>query len=130
MIDADALYKALKDAEDLARQRVLDTESTLPYPNNLNPSYTRYLAQMDERTKAKEMVADAPTVDAVPVVHGRWFIGDDGALHCSECSKIPVNRIIVDEIRIFDMTPIKERMKYCPNCGSRMDGKDDEHHEP
>ena len=67
-IDGDALYKAMQDAEDLARQRVLDTESTLPYPNNLNPSYTRYLAQMDERTKAKEMVADAPTVDAVEVV--------------------------------------------------------------
>ena len=68
LIDGDALYKAMQDAEDLARQRVLDTESTLPYPNNLNPSYTRYLAQMDERTKAKKMVADAPTVDAVPVV--------------------------------------------------------------
>lgn len=67
LIDGDALYKAMQDAEELARQRVLDTESTLPYPNNLNPSYTRYLAQMDERTKAKEMVADAPTVDAVPV---------------------------------------------------------------
>lgn len=68
LIDGDELYKAMKDAEDLARQRVLDTESTLPYPNNLNPSYTRYLAQMDERTKAKHMIADAPTVDAVTVV--------------------------------------------------------------
>ena len=68
LIDADALYKAMQDAEELARRRVLDTESTLPYPTNLNPAYTRYLAQMDERTKAKEMVADAPTVDAVPVV--------------------------------------------------------------
>ena len=68
LIDGDELYKAMKDAEDLARKRVLDTESTLPYPNNLNPSYTRYLAQMDERTKAKHMIADAPAVDAVSVV--------------------------------------------------------------
>lgn len=68
LIDADALYEAMQDAEELARRRVLDTESTLPYPNNLNPAYTRYLAQMDERTKAKEMVADAPTVDVVKVV--------------------------------------------------------------
>lgn len=68
LIDADALYKAMQDAEELARRRVLDTESTLPYPTNLNQAYTRYLAQMDERTKAKEMVADAPTVDPVPVV--------------------------------------------------------------
>ncbi|MBQ1791509.1 MAG: hypothetical protein II008_15135 [Oscillospiraceae bacterium] len=68
LIDGDALYKAMQDAEELARRRVRDTESTLPYPNNLNPAYTRYLAQMDERTKAKKMVADAPTVDAVEVV--------------------------------------------------------------
>ena len=67
LIDADLLYKAMQDAEELARRRVRDTESTLPYPTNLNPAYTRYLAQMDERTKAKKMVADAPTVDAVPV---------------------------------------------------------------
>lgn len=71
LIDADLLYKAMQDAEELARRRVRDTESTLPYPTNLNPAYTRYLAQMDERTKAKEMVADAPTVDAVPVVRCR-----------------------------------------------------------
>lgn len=68
LIDADALYKAMQDAEKLARKRVLDTESTMPYPNNLNPSYTRYVAQMDERTRAKEMIADAPSVDAFPVV--------------------------------------------------------------
>lgn len=67
LIDADILYMEMQDAEELARRRVRDTESTLPYPTNLNPAYTRYLAQMDERTKAKEMVADAPTVDAVPV---------------------------------------------------------------
>lgn len=76
LIDADLLYKAMQDAEELARRRVRDTESTLPYPTNLNPAYTRYLAQMDERTKAKKMVADAPTVDAVEVVHCcecRWW---------------------------------------------------------
>lgn len=109
LIDGDALYKAMQDAEDLARQRVLDTESTLPYPNNLNPSYTRYLAQMDERTKAKEMVADAPTVDVVPVRHGRWKDKDGGIATCSVCG---------------DRWGVWSVMKYCPNCGARMDGKD------
>lgn len=66
---------------------------------------------------------DVERVDAVPVRHGRWFIGDDGALHCSECSKIPISRIIVHGIQIFDMTPVKEMMKYCPNCDARMDGR-------
>ena len=67
-----------------------------------------------------------PTVDAVPVRHGRWFIGDDWALHCSECSKTPISRIIVHGIQIFDMTPVKEMMKYCPNCGAKMNGGDSE----
>lgn len=62
LIDADALDKQLQKNEELARKRVLDTESCLPYPNNLNPSYTRYVAQMDERTRLKHMVADAPTI--------------------------------------------------------------------
>lgn len=122
LIDGDELYKAMKDAEDLARQRVLDTESTLPYPNNLNPSYTRYLAQMDERTKAKEMVADAPTVDAVPVVHGRWIphnsrYGHDEKVYlCDQCN----NNVGFT------------KMNFCPNCGADMreDGDDEQTQKP
>lgn len=63
LIDADALYAKVQEGEELARKRVLDTETTLPCPTNLNPAYTRYLAQMDERTKLKHMIADAPTVE-------------------------------------------------------------------
>lgn len=105
LIDADALYKVIQDAEELARRRVLDTESTLPYPTNLNPAYTRYLAQMDERTKAKEMVADAPTVDAIPVVHGHWVADpeDDGVCSCSECGRYEFYQ-----------------SEFCPNCGADM----------
>lgn len=124
LIDADALYKAMQDVEELARRRVLDTESTLPYPTNLNPAYTRYLAQMDERTKAKEMVADAPTVDAVPVVHGRWETVEDwdGDEHyqCSECGA---------EFVLIEGTPNDNDYLYCPHCGARMDGKDGDSHD-
>lgn len=66
LIDADALYKAMQDAEDLARKRVLDDEAM--FPTGITPAYMRYVAQLDERIRAKRMVADAPTVDAVPVV--------------------------------------------------------------
>ena len=115
LIDADLLYKAMQDAEELARQRVLDTECTLPYPNNLNPSYTRYLAQMSERTKAKEMVADAPTVDAVPIRHGRWKTVEDwdGDEHyqCSVCGA---------EFVLIDGDPDDNDYLYCPHCGAKM----------
>lgn len=117
LIDGDALYKAMQDAEELARRRVRDTESTLPYPNNLNPSYTRYLAQMDERTKAKHMIADAPTVDAVPVVHGYWIkfgVSDkDGnqLYRCSVCKCEEIHSPLV-------------KVNYCWSCGAQMDGKE------
>jgi len=92
LIDADLLYKAMQDAEELARRRVRDTKSTLPYPTNLNPAYTRYLAQMDERTKAKKMVADAPTADAVPVVRCkdciRYHPDDDVWGQCTVSGKM------------------------------------------
>lgn len=124
LIDADALYKAMQDVEELARRRVLDTESTLPYPTNLNPAYTRYLAQMDERTKAKEMVADAPTVDAVQVRHGKWIrvYSRPGVFKylgwtCDQCG-YPTGE---------EYAP--QWFKFCPNCGARMDGKDGDHHE-
>ena len=71
LIDGDALYAELQEYEELARKRVWDTESTLPFPNNLNPAYTRYLAQLDERTALKHMVADAPTIEQPEVIRCR-----------------------------------------------------------
>lgn len=71
LIDGDALYAKLKEYEELARKRVWDTESTLPFPTNLNPSYTRYLAQLDERTALKHMVADVPTIEQPEIIRCR-----------------------------------------------------------
>ena len=61
---------------------------------------------------------NAPTVDAVEVVHGRWVgyheadIGyDEYGVRCSNCN-FEVEDHEVDFI-----------MNYCPNCGAKMDGK-------
>lgn len=56
-------------------------------------------------------IENAPTVDAVPVRHGRWeYIPGDGKfraiLICSRC------RRNVGEYNRFN---------YCPNCGAKMD---------
>ena len=60
------------------------------------------------------LVEDAPTVDAVPVKHGRWVFGVDSetgerdlyAWTCSECNEK------------YPWQP-----NYCPNCGAKMDGE-------
>ena len=61
-----------------------------------------------------DMISDAPTIDAVPVRHGKWIhevrytidsLHSYQQYRCSECG----------------MTYITNT-KYCPNCGARMDG--------
>ena len=64
----------------------------------------------------EDCIDNAPTVDAVEVVHGHWtptytidyWLGTskiDGFI-CSECGK--------DNNR---------KRNYCPNCGAKMDGE-------
>ena len=72
-----------------------------------------------------------PAAEVAPVVHGRWVFGKDLAccwgqilknkyhLYCSECLEQAVNRS-EDNDPDFDIdTP------YCPNCGAKMDKKEE-----
>ena len=66
------------------------------------------------------ILANAPAVDAIPVVHGRWItypecLAYEGAYHdehivCSACRS--VWNIIDNDTERFD---------YCPACGAKMD---------
>ena len=70
---------------------------------------------------ASGAVYEAPTVDAVEVVHGRWIYHEcvsshDGAISgysCSEC-----NSFVNEEI--FDMDEFHK--DFCGHCGAKMDG--------
>lgn len=59
-----------------------------------------------------------PAADVAEVVHGRWikddFLSDDvnNAEKCSQCGEL---------IGWFGNLP-----NYCPNCGAKMDGGDDD----
>ena len=57
-------------------------------------------------------VEAAPTVDAAPVVHGRWK-WTFGKPYC-ECCAIEPYRASNNEMP-----------NYCPNCGAKMDGGND-----
>lgn len=74
---------------------------------------------------ARKLMEDAPAVDAVPVVHGRWnftdFVGEDWysikrAWECSIC------RHQVESKSKNHIYP--KHMKYCQNCGAKMNGDD------
>ena len=66
---------------------------------------------------AVETALSLPTVDAVPVVHGRWIdgIGSYSTANCSVCGwKIPY---------CDDYYGYLGKTNYCPNCGAKMDGE-------
>ena len=69
---------------------------------------------------ADDAIVDAPTVEAVPVVHGKWlpkhhYIAGyefvSGHI-CSECGNDALNAEGDDFLTDF-----------CPNCGARMDAE-------
>ena len=129
-IDKSALYEEISQLEELARDRYLET------PSN-SPCSSRYMAQLNERTSFKHIIADFHSADVAPVRHGRWIIkhkhrggfhrytgiDDMGEQHtitvderieyddryCSECGKQSADNFLT----------------YCPNCGARMDGDSD-----
>lgn len=59
----------------------------------------------------------APTIDAVPVVHGKWIYSNDFHWYTASCNKCGYQR----------RTDIKadgwNQWKFCPNCGARMDAE-------
>lgn len=88
----------------------------------------------DRRTWAKAICVlhDAPAADVAPVVHGLWkpaaeseitgwnpgYAGYDpiGGYFCSNCSYEA----------IFTCNDEYELSAYCPNCGAKMDGGDND----
>ena len=79
LIDADAFFNRLNNT-------VYDTDYGFGYS-------TQIIKAVLEQTK---------TVDAVPVVHGRW----DRSGYCTVCDW---------------WTCYGSEYKYCPNCGAKMD---------
>ena len=63
-----------------------------------------------------EIIQNAPTVDAVEVVHGRWeynapTITLNAHWECSACKKVFWQHLLETY-----------KFNYCPNCGAKMDG--------
>ena len=54
------------------------------------------------------MIEDMPAADVAPVRHGRWKRYGKNLGECSECGEI-----------------VSVRNNYCPNCGAKMDEKED-----
>lgn len=104
-------------AEYISREDILDIASQ--YCTDDDGSCSK--ADVDLREMLDEIEA-LPSADVQPVKHGRWIgiyeycealdlrpSGLEAYYWCSECDKAE-----------------KKTSNFCPNCGARMDGEDNE----
>ena len=67
-----------------------------------------------ERTLLSGVVDSEPTIDAVPVRHGRWVsVPHKLARVCSVCNRDEPYKFADTDADVYN---------YCPNCGAKMDG--------
>lgn len=55
----------------------------------------------------KQIINSIPAVDAVPIVHGHWYLG-----RCSKCD---------GHAPYWSMATTYYKSLYCPHCGAKMD---------
>ena len=64
----------------------------------------------------KRMIDNAPTVDAMEVVHGRWIKKIDMVeSYLADCTEVFYECSVCESANIGESP-------YCPNCGAKMDG--------
>ena len=75
----------------------------------------------DSMIKAWHKTESIPSADVALVRHGRWEEIDDldfdTLYRCSVCG---------EEFYLIDGTPEENQYRYCPSCGARMDGEENE----
>ena len=100
-------------AEYIEREAISEEIRKYYYKNPPNFSYGEGFDRGLDR--AQRAIRGIPAADAAPVVHGEWeiVVGSNGKEYmvCTCC------RVSQDLTGVFT---------YCPNCGCRMDGGDDE----
>ena len=105
LIDADALYKDLKQTAKIAREWKEETQDE-EIKIRAEQSFGTFV-------ECALRVINAPTIDAEPVRHGEWCgEWERGRYMCSVC------KAETDVAEIMG----KPAYKFCPNCGAVMSG--------
>lgn len=98
-----ALWLSLYEYEDKCEKQFLESKELDVAEWFQHRIFVQNMSDIDRKT-----IFDLPTIDAVPVVHGKWVLVNS-SISCSVCGE-----------------PNME-WNYCPNCGAKMDGgKDDD----
>ena len=101
LIDADAFAEKIKETS--IRQGYYDF-----YPKSMSVGEILDSVIADLKGEGVCGFENAPTVDAVPVVHGKWvFSENDDMFYCTNCKN----------------GSVRNDYPYCHWCGAKMDEK-------
>ena len=94
----------------MAYRQVLEEEKNFTLDEDVNMGLEIAIADL----------VDAPTIEAEPVRHGRWVNN-----HCTECGEMPMGTEAWERL---DIEPPRFElfMDFCPCCGAKMDGDNNE----
>lgn len=98
----------------MSEVRLIDANAPLQAIRYLRGKYTLNKFTSDCLRYVEKKINAAPTIDAAPVVHGRWIVRDPDESEtpeCSECGRRP----------LLNGGENYELSEFCPRCGARMD---------
>ena len=93
----------------------MENEKRLIDANALIAEYDR--VHIGEPGNARKLMEDAPTVDAVEVVHGRW--DTEKCNHKPHRIKNP-EKWVIYKCSVCGYSNGRKQSNYCPNCGADM----------
>lgn len=102
------MQQRLIDANALDFEKLQDTNGKAIPANE-------YIAFLKGAIAAEEMIKNAPTIDAEPVVHAHWIDKCVRDWHCSNYDGT------IQKVRIVDGYCNEDLPKFCPDCGAKMD---------
>lgn len=72
----------------------------------------------------RESIMNVPIIEAEPIKHGRWITVSDGYGNGVATASICECSLCKDTIWVYKND--KRKWRFCPNCGARMDGGEDD----
>ena len=101
-----------KDVDEI-RKEILQGKKNLHFKNAENAEICAGVLAF-----VQGVIDRVPVADVEPVKHGYWEeLDEEGCYSCSACGNPWI---------IIDGTPQDNEMYFCPNCGAKMDGDDND----
>ena len=88
--------------------RLIDADALTAKQASIAKTFARSDAQKSLMGRVMYNTENAPTIDAVPVIHARWILIQNGSGVCSACNR---------------NDHIDSLAAYCRYCGAKMDGE-------